>query len=275
MICSEFKSIIKDYLNGRLSGSKEAEFREHLLSCESCRRDMGEDIADIISKEQVYPYHKTKEYNNKYVIFFVAFLLLVFLLLISMQYIKIREYSGTEIKPLTDETKNRLLNSQKDKKISPSEAQRDLHTEKKDRFEQDVEDTEEDFLKYSNSELNDKLIACKSEKNYSCISKVSLYLAKKNEDEKRRLYRLIGIEALVELSQCSAAMLQIMLLLKENPSISEINRAHFLNAKCYFKEKNYQEAEKILSKIEKDAKDLKEEILKLREEIKKGERDGE
>ncbi len=270
MTCSEFKTLIKDYLEGRLSESRKTEFREHLLSCEYCRREMGENIAGIISGGQSAG---KREQGNRYVLFFVAFIIFIFLAVISMQYMKLREYRGGEINPLSKDTRERLSGQHKPK--PPSVPQQNVSQANEEPTDSgDDNDKGEDFSSYSSTELKARLSDCIDSKDYNCISKAALYLTKMTKGQERKKYRLMAIESLVELSDCASAMLQIMLFFKESPEIPDIHRAHFLNARCYAKEKNYKDAEKILSMIEKDAPELKEEIIKLREEIRKGEKNG-
>ncbi len=271
MTCIEFKGAIKDYLEGKLPENRRSEFSEHLLNCQYCRREIGENIADIISgnKDQV-----KKGTSRIAIISFVVFILCIFLAIISLQYIKLREYAGGEISPITEETKRRLSQQQEKMKAERAATKSDPNEPGDIHSEIEERDTGEDFSQYSGSELLARLAECRTENNHKCISAASLYLARKSEGSERRKYRLSAIEALVEQTACSAAMLQIMLLFKENPEIDEINLAHFLNAKCYVREKNYRDAEKILRMIEKDAPALKKNIAELREEIKKGEKYG-
>ncbi|MGB9600452.1 MAG: anti-sigma factor family protein [Myxococcota bacterium] len=274
MTCIEFKTLLKDYFEGRLPENRRVEFNEHLLSCEYCRKEMGEDIANFISGDEI---GKKGEGKNKYVLFFVAFIILIFLTIISMQYLKIREYRGGEIKPLSEQTRARLghiKKESKEHKVVDTPSTTSASDGLGDSSLRDKEELE-DFSEYSKGELLRRLSECSENREYRCIASLSLYLAKKSEGSERKKFRLNAIEALVETGLCSNAMLNIMQLLKENPEPKEVLFAHFLNAKCYVKEKNYLEAEKILSMIEKDAKDLQGEIKRLREEIKKGEEDGE
>ncbi|MCX7957548.1 MAG: hypothetical protein N3B13_00680, partial [Deltaproteobacteria bacterium] len=165
--------------------------------------------------------------------------------------------------------KSRLHVRQNDRKIS-----QDTENKTAEIREESEERNDEDFSAYSSAELKDKLSDCINTKDYRCIARAALNLAKTGKEEEKRKYRMVAIESLVELTDCASAMLQIMLLFKENPDIREIHRAHFLNARCYLKEKNFRDAKRILSMIENDAPELKGEIAKLREEIKKGEEDG-
>lgn len=271
MTCIEFKNLLKDYLEGRLPESRKIEFNEHLISCEFCRKEMGENIAGFITREQM---NRKGETKNKYILFFIAFLIFLFLAIISVQYMKISNYRGGEMSPLSEKTKDRLGHIKKEKDVTTAlnSTENKVAEEESQSQEESVE--REDFSEYSRSELIKRLSECKKKNENRCIASASLYLAKKSEGEERRKFRLNAIEALVEEGLCSNAMLNIMLLFKENPEPKEVLLAHFLNAKCYVKEKNYRDAEKILSMIEKDAKELKDDIKRLREEIKKGEENG-
>ncbi|GEM_PF-1744580 len=271
MTCIEFKAAIKDYLEGRLSDNQKSEFSEHLINCQYCRRDIGEDIAGIILNRNT---QASKGTTRTVVISFVIFILFLFLAVIFLRYIKLKEYEVGEITPLSRKAKDRLTGQNKKTDSNVGVEIKSPDDMGKNQEERDDKHTEEDFSQYSISELLKRLSECRSKNDYRCISSASLYLAKKSEGSERRKYRLSAIEAFVEQALCSSAMLQIMLLFKENPEIDEINMAHFLNAKCYVKEKNYKDAEKILKMIEKDTPSLSDKIAELRDEIKKGDKDG-
>ena len=283
MNCSEFKGAIKDYLEGRLSESRRAEFREHLLSCDYCKRDMGSEVAALLSGDKGGGFQR--ESRQRYPLYFALFILFVLLMVICLEYFKIREYSGGEMSPISVGKSSHLTGGHL-KKVENTERAEGNAVSNEEQGNSDVasvanpepEDSAgegEDFSSYSRSELKNRLSECMKEKEYKCISSAAIFLAKKSSGSERREYRLLAIEALVEQMDCSAAMLNIMVLFKESPDREQVNRAHLLNARCYIKEKNFRDAEKIISMVEKDAPEMKEEIAKLRKEIKEGEGDGE
>ncbi len=267
--------MIRDYLRGRLTDPRRLEFKEHLLSCEYCKRDIGDEIARSMTEDQIEP---RKTDNQRYMLYFVLFILLVFLVVVSIQYMRLREYQVGEMNPVSEEQSLRLRESVNKNKELVNRNEDNKGAVAKSNDEEEKENSEdsnvEDFSAYTRSELLSRVEECRKQNDYHCISSASIQLVKKSTDNERRKYRLMAIEALVEMESCSAAMLNIMMLFKENPEIKEIHRAHFLNAKCYFKEKNFSEARKILNMIEKDATELKEDIKQLKTEIEKGEEDG-
>ncbi|MCX7943399.1 MAG: hypothetical protein N2746_02685 [Deltaproteobacteria bacterium] len=272
MTCLEFKEAVKDYIAGRLPEDLKTEFKEHLLSCNFCRRDMGEHIAAIISGEQ----DSDKKDKNRRYLFFIAFITFIILTTVVIQFTKIKEYNLGEIKPISEPIKERLSEQQRIKKqLLESKSAMDPDNNKPNEIDRENSEVEvEDFSSYSIAELKSKLISCKEKGDHRCIAKAALFAAKQSIEEERRRFRMMAIESLVEIADCSTAMLQIMLLLKENPPTDDAMRAHLLNAMCYVKEKNFRDAERILSMLERDAPKLRAEITKIREEIKKGVGDG-
>lgn len=277
MNCNEFKNSIREYLRGGLSSAERSEFREHLLLCEYCKKDIGEEIARYMEEEQTGP---KKEGRQRYTLYFILFILFAFLIVISIQYLKPKEYKPEEATPISEARRSKLIksasrnNSKKDQKKIEDSSVRDqvLADYGKDAG---AEEYPEDFSIYSRSELLSRIEDCKEKGDYRCISQASMQLAKMSTGENRRRFRLMAIEALVEMRSCSAAMLNIMMLFKEDPDKKEIHRSHLLNARCYIKEKNFSEARKILDMIERDATELRDEIQSLRSEIEKGDGDGE
>lgn len=277
MNCNEFKNSVREYLRGGLSSAERSEFREHLLSCEYCKKDIGEEIARYIEEEQADPKRAGRQ---RYTLYFILFMLFAFLIVVIIQYLKLKEYKPEDATPILEAPRSNLIEpaswnkSKKGQRKAEESSARDymLTDYGKDAG---AEGYPEDFSIYSRSELLSRMEDCKKKGDYRCISQASMQLAKMSSGENRRRFRLMAIEALVEMGSCSAAMLNIMMLFKEDPDKKEIHRSHLLNAKCYIKEKNFSEARKILDMIEGDATELRDEIHSLRSEIEKGERDGE
>jgi len=244
---------------------------------------MGSEIATLLSGDRGGGIQR--ENRQRYPLYFALFILFVLLIIVCLEYFKIREYSGGEMSPISV-GKSSHLSGVHLKKAGNMERVDGNTGSKVEHGNSNIEsianieaedgaEEGEDFSSYSRSELKSRLSECMKEKEYKCVSSAAIFLAKKSSGSERREYRLLAIEALVEQMACSAAMLNIMMLFKESPDREQVNRAHLLNARCYIKEKNFRDAEKIISMVEKDAPEMKEEIAKLRKEIKEGENDGE
>ena len=280
MNCSEFKNSIKDYIEGRLSEGKRMEFKEHLLSCEHCRRDMGE-VASILSEDRG-DVQRDKRQNS--ILYFAIFVLFVLMVAVSVEFLRTEREDTGSLKPLGRKIELHSTGDNKEGNFDikgattlPGSIRDNVNIEKEDSPNTDVQEgveEVEDFSRYSVSELKGRLRECLKTKDFKCISSAAMFLTKKTEGSERRGLRLMAIDALVEQGLCAAAMIHIMMLLKENPERNEVYRAHLLNARCYIKEKNFGDAEKIISMVEKEAPEFEDEIARLRMEIKKGEKDG-
>ena len=63
MSCEELKPMITGYLDGELSQQQRERLKNHLLSCESCRRE----LAELTELKEFYPaedYHQQYFQNN-------------------------------------------------------------------------------------------------------------------------------------------------------------------------------------------------------------------
>lgn len=269
MTCLEFKNSIRDYLEGRLTDRRKIEFKEHLISCKYCREEMGENIVGIILRADV----EDRRRFEKYIILFAVFVVFGSLIAIASIFLSV-DYKTTSPTPISEETKKRILGSHNSSKKKLNIERQETVNPVVDESLEIENNPNEDFSNYSVVDLKARLSDCHKTKDYRCVSLVALNLIKLSEGEEKRRYRMIAIESFVELAECSSAMLQIMALFKENPSREEVQRAHLLNAACYIKERNFKEAEKIILLVEKDFPNLKKEITKLRDEIKKGVENG-